>query len=286
MLQDLTAIIVNWCTPDLLRRSFEGLLKFYPRLRILLIDNGSADESVRYIREIVSKHPNVAAVLNKSNLIDRGKKLPKLGLRTIHFPTKKRRRREASLAVLDYYEKGSRVAGRPRELWMGGNVGHGPAVHQALGLIKTPYAFGLDSDCIVQGGGFLELMLEGLREAEAYSVGRVYRTPHTGRGFSPEGAGFAHVHTSVILWDVAKYLALLPYVLYGVPSIINMRDAATQQYPLVHFDIGGKDSPVYHPFRGSRKRFHQIPFLRSMPIMPRVLLDGLESDYIGWIDEE
>jgi hypothetical protein len=97
----------------------------------------------------------------------------------------------------------------------------------------------------------------------------------------PGRKGDPHIHEAVIILDVAKYLALEPYVHYGVPSLLNMPDAVAKGYTLVNFDIGPEDTAVHHLFKGSRKLHAKMPNVRSIPIMPNVLLDGLQSEFVG-----
>jgi hypothetical protein len=84
-----------------------------------------------------------------------------------------------------------------------------------------------------------------------------------------------------MLLDVAKYRTLEPFVHYGVISVHNMPDATAKGYKLKHYDIGGERTAVHHLFYGSRKRYAELPNLRSRPFMPNVFLDGLHSEFIG-----
>jgi glycosyltransferase involved in cell wall biosynthesis len=64
----VTALVVNYKTPDLTRRSVESLLGHYPSLAVLLIDNGSGDDSTAVVRELGSEHANVQVQLNERNV--------------------------------------------------------------------------------------------------------------------------------------------------------------------------------------------------------------------------
>ena len=53
------------------------------------------------------------------------------------------------------------------------NLHHGPAMDQALRLLETPYVLFLDSDCVVERGGFLKAMLDlSAGEPRGYAVGK------------------------------------------------------------------------------------------------------------------
>lgn len=66
-LEDITALIVNYKTPDLTQRCIESLLSHYPDLHLLLIDNGSQDDSTAYIKRVSRQLPNVRCILNCEN---------------------------------------------------------------------------------------------------------------------------------------------------------------------------------------------------------------------------
>lgn len=65
---ELTAVIVNYRTPDLLRRAIGSFREFYPGVPLLLIDNGSGDESRTLLSEIRSASPaDITVTLNERN---------------------------------------------------------------------------------------------------------------------------------------------------------------------------------------------------------------------------
>jgi glycosyltransferase involved in cell wall biosynthesis len=64
----VTAVIINFQTPDLTRLAVQSLRRFYPALPLLLIDNGSSDGSPDILREIiVATGGPVELLLNRSN---------------------------------------------------------------------------------------------------------------------------------------------------------------------------------------------------------------------------
>lgn len=269
-LSKVTAVIVNYKTQDLVATCLESLLRFYPALQVLLVDNGSCDNSTIYITQMAQVMGNISAVLNRGNLADSSEKLPAIGLRDTLYGS-----------VLDFDPTDpQRTLDQEtvRKMLNGGNIGHGPALHQALKLIKTPYLLALDSDCEVLRGGFVEEMLSRFDDESVYAVGRMV---YLDRGGSPRTNGMPHIHESVIVLSVQKYKTLEPYVHFGVPSLFNMPDAITNGYQLIDFPIGSETSCVHHKFQGSRKRFHAMPHVRSRPIMPEVFLRGLDTELIG-----
>ncbi len=67
-LADVTAVTVNYRTADLTRRCVSSFLAQYPEVKLILVDNGSGDESTEYIRETAAQQPNVSAIFNLANL--------------------------------------------------------------------------------------------------------------------------------------------------------------------------------------------------------------------------
>jgi glycosyltransferase involved in cell wall biosynthesis len=66
-LRDITVLIVNYRTLELTKRCVETLLAHYPEIRLLLIDNGSADASTNYLRELADRLATVDAIFNDRN---------------------------------------------------------------------------------------------------------------------------------------------------------------------------------------------------------------------------
>jgi glycosyltransferase involved in cell wall biosynthesis len=64
----VTAVVINFRTPDLTRRVIESFRSFYPALPLLLVDNGSEDESGRTLEELRAVAPGkTTLILNPSN---------------------------------------------------------------------------------------------------------------------------------------------------------------------------------------------------------------------------
>lgn len=144
------------------------------------------------------------------------------------------------------------------------NVGHGPAMHDAIMKSFFPYIFTLDTDCKVMKGGFLELMLEKfdynprlyaigwLRWANEIGVSLVESetaklTPETQRNYIPM------IHPHAMLLDRRKYLTLLPFDYSGAPCFNNMRHAACRRYTVASFRI---DDYVKHLGAGTRRMWN------------------------------
>ena len=67
VIHKITVLIVNYRTLDLTRRCLESLLLFYPQAGVLLIDNGSGDDSSEYIAGVAARSRNITAIFNPTN---------------------------------------------------------------------------------------------------------------------------------------------------------------------------------------------------------------------------
>lgn len=54
---DISVVIVNYRTPDLLDRAARSFRRFYPDLEMILVDNGSHDRSIDIIDSLVDLNP-------------------------------------------------------------------------------------------------------------------------------------------------------------------------------------------------------------------------------------
>jgi glycosyltransferase involved in cell wall biosynthesis len=68
----VTAVIVNFQTPDLTRRAASSLRRWYPDLPLLLIDNGSADDSPSLLRRLAEQSPAMNTLLCNPRNIHHG----------------------------------------------------------------------------------------------------------------------------------------------------------------------------------------------------------------------
>ncbi len=65
---DLTAVIINFQTPDLVRIAIESFKKYYPKVPLLIIDNGSKDESPLVIKQLAQKHSEIETIFLEKNI--------------------------------------------------------------------------------------------------------------------------------------------------------------------------------------------------------------------------
>jgi len=72
MLEKLSVIIINFQTPDLLKNAVETFRAFYPAVDVLIVDNGSRDNSLDIINQLIEKHPSSTRLLKFSENIFHG----------------------------------------------------------------------------------------------------------------------------------------------------------------------------------------------------------------------
>ncbi len=59
----VTAVVINFQTPELTQRAVDSLRLWYPELPLLLVDNGSADESLSLLRTLAGRSPALTTLL-------------------------------------------------------------------------------------------------------------------------------------------------------------------------------------------------------------------------------
>jgi len=138
------------------------------------------------------------------------------------------------------------------------NSFHGPAMHQAMCSLKTPYAYIFDSDTETLRGGFLEDMWTLLRASERrYGAGHVVRANR--RGFRSE-AGTPVLASAHMLLRRDIYQTLPPFIHHGLPALRNFEAAAEAGLELCPFPV---EEYVRHDGRGTAARFGYGLGLRS-----------------------
>lgn len=67
---DITTVIINFQTPDLLNKAVRSFKEFYPNVNLLIIDNGSQDdgESVNLITMLTEEYRFIKSVFLSSNI--------------------------------------------------------------------------------------------------------------------------------------------------------------------------------------------------------------------------
>jgi len=67
---DITTVIINFQTPDLLNTAVRSFKRFYPEEKLLIIDNGSDDdgESLKLIKVLADEFKSIESVFLNSNI--------------------------------------------------------------------------------------------------------------------------------------------------------------------------------------------------------------------------
>ncbi len=173
----VTFLICQKNTKVLIQLALESLLRFYPDVNILVVDDDSTDDSKLYLqyKELVT--PNL-------------------------------------------------------KVWYKGEpyLGHGGNLHEAIvNLIETEYVMVMDSDVIIERGGFLEEMLEEFKlNTKLYAIGTLQISSYKNNGGEPDTVDDVTLYPNpqLSLFHVPTYHELdAPFILDGTPLILNAKAA-------------------------------------------------------------
>ena len=140
------------------------------------------------------------------------------------------------------------------------NVGHGPAMHQAIQEVDTPFVLTLDTDTETFKKGFLEKMVRQMKANDnLYALGwkrwvdRLSGVPlvwFTEK--QPSERFVAYIHPSAGLYRMSMYRTLNGFVHHGAPCLHNMNDAVKRGFELQAFPISDY---VKHLKAGTRRMY-------------------------------
>jgi len=188
---NVTAVMPQSHTKRLTQLAIESLLRFYPDLPTVCVDNignGEIDDSGLYLDWKAVTTPNV-------------------------------------------------------RVWRRYGINsHGVALDEAIRQhINTKYILVLDSDVIIERGGFVEPMLaEFGRDSRLYAIGTYMPV-----SFENDGCGGPHnpddilnyAHPQCSIYDRDIYLTLPPFCNHGAPCCYNNKEAQVQGYNVVSWPI-------------------------------------------------
>ena len=67
-LDDITVLVINYRTLELTQHCVESFRTYYPQVKVILIDNGSFDDSRNYIQELAESQTHIFSLLNPRNI--------------------------------------------------------------------------------------------------------------------------------------------------------------------------------------------------------------------------
>lgn len=236
---NLTILICQKKTKDLIQLTLESILRFYPDIPMLIVDGDSKDDSTLYLRYMTAKYPHIQVWERE-------------GLRS----------------------------------------SHGETLHQALrDFIKTRYVLIMDSDVIVERGGWVEMMLQKFEEDEKlYACGSLMLVTRSGEACgSPKDNTdiLRYAHISTAIYHVPTYFTLEPFIDHGACACWNMIDAADKGLHVGAFPI---ERYVSHLSGGSWCIPHTIwkndfdvfvrPFITFIVTLPEQVTElGKQTDH-------
>lgn len=111
-----------------------------------------------------------------------------------------------------------------------GRHGHGRILHELIEkFVRTKYVLTLDSDMVIEKGGFVELMIaEFEKDNNLYGLGTLHYGSYQNNGgepFTPEDA-VPYAHPQLSMFRVDKYNETeTEWIEDGAPLILNMKEA-------------------------------------------------------------
>jgi hypothetical protein len=136
------------------------------------------------------------------------------------------------------------------KVWMRkeGYHGHGLQLDEIITqFVRTKYCLLIDSDIVVERGGFVELMIaEFEKDENLYALGTLHYGSYENNGNDPrseeDAVPYAHPQCSMIRAD--KYLQMqYPFITDGAPLILNMKEAKDKK---MRVDIFPTDKYISH----------------------------------------
>jgi glycosyltransferase involved in cell wall biosynthesis len=119
---------------------------------------------------------------------------------------------------------------------------HGTAMDEAIRQrITTRYVLLLDSDIIIERGGFVEPMLAEFEKDNAlYAIGTYMPVSFSNDGCGGpqfEGDVLHYAHPSCSIYDRDIYLTLPPFANHGAPCCYNNKEAQVRGYNIISWPI-------------------------------------------------
>lgn len=141
------------------------------------------------------------------------------------------------------------------------NVGHGPAMVQAIAKVETPFFFTFDSDSEMLSAGMIEAMLARMdANTKLYALGwlryvdKFSGVPHSWHVTPPPlGDRFIpYVHPCAGLYRLSMYQQLPSFQHHGAPCLDNMRVAFEKKFATENFPV---TSYMKHWESGTRRMY-------------------------------
>ena len=192
--KDITVLICQRKTKDLVQLCLESLLRFYPDIPIVLVDGDSRDNSTTYLRYMQAMNPQNITLWERP--LNNGSK----------------------------------------------HSSHGVTMDEAIRqYVKTKWVLLLDSDTIVERGGWIEEMLKRVNEKEKiYAIGSlmlVSRRNDACGGPDDDNDVLRYAHPSCSLYNAQRYVDMPPFCDHGAPCCYNMKAAEEMGLEVEHYPV-------------------------------------------------
>jgi len=192
--QNVTVLVCQRKTKDLIQLNLESILRFYPDIPILVVDGDSQDDSTTYLKWMQVKHPNIKV-----------------------------------------WFRGNKSGGK--------HTSHGVTMDEAIfNYIDTKYVLIMDSDTIVDRGGFVEGMLDQMEANQSiFATGTLMLVSNNGDACLPpeddsDILRYSHPSCSMMRTDIYKGMTS-KFCDHGAPSVYVMKEAANKGYEVAYFPV-------------------------------------------------
>jgi len=133
------------------------------------------------------------------------------------------------------------------------NLGHGPALDQAIRASETDFVLTLDSDVEIVRDGIIELLLEGMTDPKTLAAGHQIEMNRYGYHASPNARlVIPYIHPAAMMLRRSLYLELPPFQHHGSPCLSTMRAAMDSGFLVANVAL---ENHVLHLGEGTCSRF-------------------------------
>lgn len=256
-LETVTVVVINYKTLELTRKAIESLFEHLPEVQVLVIDNGSADASTRYLRGLVAQRPILRVIFNRENrhhgpALDQALRAARTRYALTLDSDCEVLSGDFLPAMLERFRDPLLYAVGERDEVNG--FGY-PAGRWRSAERKTEVF-----DFLLAASDLVRVLLAGTERNGPVSLPEPWEemAGEIGRWLSRPtelvarlGERIAYVHPATMLIDRGKYLELPPFDLHGAPCLTNFTAAAAAGWKLGKVKLAGK---VLHRHRGTWSR--------------------------------
>lgn len=243
-MNNVTGIIVSYNTPDLLKKCYDSIRKFYPSMKLIIIDGSPiGSDCYNYASSLSGTSTAVVVVTDLSGKANRifhaGDVVTERNFPIGNF----KKLISGGYIKIKVTESDINIIVTP-----GYNIGHGNGMKMGISLCKTEYFLLIDSDVTIDKPGVIEEMMSCMEE-NYYGIGQIMQVNDKGMNV---GEGIYYLHPHFALISKRAYEKFSPFINHGAPCISAMLDLnENMKYVIDSFPV---HKYITHAERGTRKQ--------------------------------